>query len=69
LIAKRLFDESLSSDISQLSFYPDFAVLKTDNRCELDHIYETMARGGFVGGQNSNQPEQEQWGFFNVYDF
>jgi hypothetical protein len=32
LIARRLFDESLSIDISKLTFYPDVAVLKTDGR-------------------------------------
>lgn len=69
LIAKRLFDEDLSADISQLSFYPDFAVLKTDGRQNMDHIYESMARGNYIGSENTNDADQERWGFYNVYDF
>jgi hypothetical protein len=35
----------------------------------MDHIYETMARGEFIGGYKNNEPTQERWGFYNVYDF
>lgn len=69
LITQKLFNDDLASDISKLSFYPDFAVLKTDNCQNTDHIYETMARGGFIGLDETNEPEQERWGFYNVYDF
>lgn len=69
MIAKRLFDEKLSIDISMVTFYPDVAVLKTDGRQHMDHIYETMARGEFIGGSQTNEPQQERWGFYNVYDF
>ena len=56
LIAKRLFDENLSNDISKLTFYPDIAVLKTDKRTDLDHIYETFARGDYLCGSRTNEP-------------
>jgi hypothetical protein len=28
-----------------------------------------MARGDFMCGGRTNEPPQERWGFYNVYDF
>lgn len=32
-------------------------------------MYETMVRGEFMCGGRTNEPPQERWGFYNVYDF
>ena len=43
-------------------------MLKTDNRSQVDDIYETMVRGAFMCGPRSIDL-QEKWGFYNVYNF
>lgn len=55
------------SKILSMKFYPKIAMMNVDGRPHLEALNEAMIMGQYMGGMGGT--DDEQWGFYNVYDF